>query len=175
MKILYEQKSMDKKTLNLLLADLIGYKLQRDLEATKKLNAISGDNRTLSAIVNVAKNSATGMTIETVLSGIQTALQMDIFSFKLNGVDFFKLAQEKMGEMEGMELEVYMNPLYFASEIALKSSIIPGARKRSVDEAYINERIAKSEKAWAFHFEKDIRDYLNKGSYVKRIIEETKE
>lgn len=174
MRILYQQKKIEKDKLNLFLADLIGYKLQRDTDARNKINALSGDSRTLSAIVNVAKGSATGMTLDTVLAGIKTALEMDIFSFTLNGVNFFKLVQEKINETEGMELEVYMNPLYFASEIALKSSIIPGARKRNVDEAYINERIAKSEKAWAFHFEKDIREYIDKETCVKKILEETK-
>lgn len=174
MRILYKQNAVDKETLGLFLADLIGYKLQRDTDIRNKIKALSGDSKTLSAIVNVAKRGSMGMTLENVITGLQTAMEMDIFSFKLNGVDFFKMAKEKMQETEGMEIEVYMNPLYFATEVALKSSFIPGARKRNVSEAYINERIAKHERAWAFHFEKDIQEYIDKENCIKTVLEETK-
>lgn len=176
MKILYKQDDIDPQKINLLLADLIGYKLQRDLETTKKLRALSGDSKTLSSIVNIARKSksATGMTIDTVLTGIETALSMEIFSFKFNGVDIFKLAQEQMSKTKGVELEVFMNPMYFASEVAMKGAVMPGFRKKSVEESYINERINKAEKAWAFHFEKDIKEYIDMGKCVKEVLEETK-
>ncbi len=171
MKILYESKTMDNKTLNLFLADLIGYRLQKELETRKKLNALSGDSKTLNAILFASKNSATGLTIENLISGIRTAFSFDIFSFKLNDVDVFQLVKEQMNITKGMKLEVYMNPIIFSTEIALKGQFMPGFRKKTVDQTYIDERMEKEEKSWMFKFEHDIKDYLKVGEYNKTILE----
>jgi hypothetical protein len=165
---------MDETKRKLFIADLVGYKIQRDMEMNRKLKALSGDSKTLNAILNVAKGSSTGMSLELILENIKIASSMDIFSFKINGVDFVKLAEEQMKGIKGLELEVSINPLYFASEVALRGAVMPGFRKKSVDEAYINERVHRAEQAWVFKFEKDIQEYVDKGKYVKTILEETK-
>lgn len=164
---------MDTRTRNLFVADLIGYKLQRDMEATQKLRKLSENQGWLAKIVNTARQSqsATGLTIDMVLQGIQTALNMDIFNFRVNGVDLFKMLDEKL-QKGHFELEVYMNPLYFSSEIALKQAVMPGFRKPQITEEYMNERMKKAGKSWLFGFEKQISDYINIPSCKKTIVEE---
>ena len=165
---------MDDTKRKLFIADLVGYKIQRDMEMNKKLRALSGDSRTLTAIMNAAKGSSTGMTLELILENIKMASSMDIFSFKINGVDFVKLAEEQMKGIDGLELEVYINPLYFSSEVALRGVVMPGFRKKSVDESYINEHVKKAENAWVFKFEKDIQEYIDKAILIKTVLEDKK-
>jgi len=173
MRISYRQDDIPMQKRNLFIADLIGYKLQRDLEATKKIQALSGDRRFLSSIINVAKKhgGSMGITVDTVTQGLQTALDTDIFSFKINNVDFFKMAQEKIKENK-FELEIFMNPLYFSSEIAMKLAVMPMFRRKRVDEAFIDERMDKSKRAWMYNFERKTKEYLNPKNYTKKIIEE---
>jgi hypothetical protein len=161
---------MDKR--NLFVADLIGYKLDRDLSATEKLKALSGDKRFLSMIINVAKKGspAMGMTVDTVVQGLQSALSMDIFSFKVNGVDPFKAFKEALNGKD-FELEIYMNPLYFSSEIAMKMAVMPMFKRKKMDEAYIEEKIEKTKNAWMFDFEKKTREYIDYNKCVKTVIE----
>lgn len=164
---------MDARKRNLFLADLIGYKIQRDIEATKKLEKLAEDKGFLSHVVNSARksSSATGITLDTVLSGIESALTIDIFTFKLNGVDVFKLMDEQMSK-GAFELEVWMNPMYFSSEIALRHAVMPGFRKPQITEEYINERMKRAGQAWLFQFEKNIKDYVNIPECKKTILEE---
>lgn len=170
MKVVYKQK-MDRKTRNIFIADLVGYKIQRDMEATRKLTKLSEDKGFLAKIVNTASKSgsSTGMTIDMVLNGIKTALNMEIFSFKINGIDLFSVLDDKLKD-DGFELEIYMNDLYFSSEIALKQAITPGFRK-NVTEEYIGQRMEKAKKAWLFQFEKNIKEYLDIMNCEKKILE----
>jgi hypothetical protein len=171
MRISYRQDDMSLDKRGLFLADLIGYKLQRDLKASQKMRALADDKNYLTKIVNVARRSksTTGMTVDSVLLGIETALSMDIFCFKINGVDPFKLVNEQIKNKEFL-VEVYMNPLYFASEIAL-TQVIPGFRKKEMDEKYIQERMERAGKSWSFSFEKGIKDYIDLSKCEKKILE----
>jgi hypothetical protein len=170
MRVVYRQK-MDKKTRNIFLADLVGYKIQRDMEASRKLQKLSEDKGFLAKVVNTASKSSSsaGMTIDMVLQGIKTALDMEIFCFKVNGIDVFSILNDKLKD-DMFELEIYMNDLYFSSEIALRQAITPGFRK-NVTEEYINQRMEKAKKAWLFNFEKNIKEYIDIMNCEKKILE----
>jgi hypothetical protein len=172
MRIQYRQDDVPMDMRSKFVADLIGYKLQRDLKANEKLRALANDKSYLTKIVNVARKSksTTGMTIDTVLQGIQTALGMEIFSFKINGLDPFKILNEQLTYKE-FTVEVYMNPLYFSSEVAM-SQVMPGFRKKQLDEAMITEKMTKLGKAWSFTFEKNIKEYVDMQKCVKQVLEE---
>jgi len=172
MRIQYRQDSVPIDMRSKFVADLIGYKLQRDLKANEKLRALSDDKNYLTRIVNVAKKSqtATGMTIDTVLNGIKTAMGMEIFSFKINGIDPFQTIADQL-KSEEFEVEVYMNPLYFSAEVAL-SQVMPGFRKKQLDEQAIQEKMEKTSRAWAFQFEKNIKEYIDIQKCQKKILEE---
>jgi hypothetical protein len=173
LKVLYSVPEIDVKMRNLFIADLIGYKLQRDLEATQKLRKLSENKGWMMKVVDTARKSQSsgGMTLDMVMQGLQTALNIDIFSFKVNGVDLFKLLDEKV-KSSTFEVEVFMNPLYFSSEIALKNAVMPGFRKPVLTEEYMQERMKKAGKAWLFQFEKNCKEYLNYDSINKTILEE---
>lgn len=173
MKVKYVQEKMDKQTRNLFLSDLIGYKLQRDADATRKLKRLSNDRGFMGRIVNSASKSgsATAMTVDSVIQGIQTALSIDIFSFKVNGFDLFKMVDDKIGD-GAFELEIYLNPLYLSSEIALKQVVTPGFRKPKITEEYMNERMKKAGKSWLFGFEKQTKEYIDYSTAKKTILEE---
>ena len=158
---------------NLCIADLIGYKLQRDLDATNKIRKLSEDKTWLSKVVNVARQSqsASGLTIDLVVEGLKTALNMDIFNFNINGVDPFKLLNEELKKKE-FTIEVYMNPIYFSSEIALKQAIMPGFRKKPITEEFMKEKMNKAGRSWAFTFEKGIKDYVDFNTCKKTVLEE---
>jgi len=173
MKIVYRQDDVPLQTRSMFISDLIGYKLSRDLSATKKIKALSGDKGYLTRIVDVARksSSSSGMTIDMVLTGLETALSMDIFSFKVNGLNPFSFLEERLKEKE-FSVEVYMNPLFFSSEIALKNALMPGFRKKELDDKAIEEKLLKASKAWQFGFEKDIREYVDFNKVKKTILEE---
>lgn len=173
MRVEYKQKGLPLMKKSLFLGDLIGYRVQREAEAMRKLSALSGDKKYLSAIVNVARKSSSsmGMTVDTVLSGLETALSMEIFSFRVNGVDPFKMIQDEMKKEEFI-LEVYMNPLYFSAEVALKQSLMPGFRKKSLDEADLMVKVNKASHAWKYQFERGVKEYIDLNKCEIRILEE---
>jgi hypothetical protein len=173
MRISYRQDDVLFDKRKLFCADLIGYRLQRDVEATNKIRTLSGDRKYLSAIVNVARNSAstTGITVDTIIEGLKTALSMEIFSFKVNGIDPFKIMDEQLKSKE-FTVEVYMNPLYFSSAIALKQAMMPGFRRKPIDEEFIKERMDKEGRGWAFTFEKGIKEFIDLSKCQKSILEE---
>lgn len=172
MKISYRQDNVPFDKRKLFFADLIGYKLQRDVEANKKITTLSGDSKYLSAIVNVARSSASsaGVTVDMIIEGLKTALSMEIFSFKVNGIDPFKLMEEQLKSKEFV-VEVYMNPLYFSSAIALKQAMMPGFRRKPIDEEFIKERMDKEGRGWAFTFEKGIKEYIDLSKCQKIVLE----
>ncbi len=171
-RIQYRQDDITLDMRNKFVADLIGYKLQRDLKANEKLRALSNDRGYLTRIVNVARKSksTTGMTIDTVINGIQTALGMEIFSFKINGLDPFKILYEQLKNPE-FSVEVYMNPLYFSAEVAM-GQLMPGFRKKQLTEKDIEEKLSKCSKAWAFQFERNIKEYVDLSRCKKIIVED---
>ena len=172
-KIEYRPKGLVLQKKNLLLGDLVGYRVQREGEAMKKLNALSGDRKYLSAIVNVARKSPStmGVTVDTVLAGLETALSMEIFSFKINGVDPFKLIQDELKNDEFV-IQVYMNNMFFSAEVALKQGLMPGFRRKPLDEAYLEEKVKKASRAWKFQFERGIKDYVDFKNCEIKILEE---
>jgi len=173
MRILYESERIDDLKQRTFLCDLLGYKIQRDMEMNRKLRALSGDSKTLTAIMNVArKSSSTGLTLDMILENMKTAMSMEIFSFKINGIDFFKLADDLIKEKKEFTLEVFLNPIYFSSEVALKGAVMPGFRKRSVDADYINDKMHKASQSWMHHFEKDIKEYIDISKVKRTILEE---
>lgn len=173
MKISYRQDDVSFDKRKLFFADLIGYKLQRDVDANHKISTLSGDRRYLSAIVNVARSSSSsaGVTVDMIIEGLKTALSMDIFSFKVNGIDPFRLIEEQLKAKEFV-VEVWMNPLYFSSAIALKQAVMPGFRKKPITEDFIRERMLKEGRGWAYSFEKGIKEYVDMEKCKKTILEE---
>lgn len=173
MRIRYQQDDVPLESRNLCIADLIGYKLQRDLDATNKIRKLSGDKTWLSKVVNVARQSksSTGLTVDLVIEGLKTALNMDIFNFKINNVDPFKILNDELKKKEFV-MEVYINPIVFSSEIALKQALMPGFRKKPVTEEFLKERMDRAGVAWAFSFEKGIKDYVDMSKCKKTVLEE---
>lgn len=169
MKVSYVIPGISMQTKARLVADLTGYRLQRDLHAEKKLKALSDNSKWMGKVVDVAKKNsgAPGMTIDTVLQGLNTALSMDIFSFRVNGVDVFKSYQEHLTP-EPMVLEIEMNELYFSSEIAMEQAIRPGFRK-DVTTEYIEGRMERAKRKWLFEFEANVKEYFNAKAVAKKL------
>lgn len=170
MKVSYTIPNMDMRVKNRFIADLLGYRLQRDIEVEQKLTKLSDNKTWIGRIIDASKGSATGLTVDNIIQGLQTALNVSIFSFKVNGVDVFKLFEEHL-KVEPLVLEVEMSDLYFSSRIALEQSLKPGFRKNVTTE-YINERMERTKMAWLFQFEKQVTDWFDPGKVQRKIIEE---
>jgi hypothetical protein len=95
---------------------------------------------------------------------------MEIFSFKINGLDPFKILYEQLKNPE-FSVEVYMNPLYFSAEVAM-GQLMPGFRKKQLTEKDIEKKLSKCSKAWAFQFERNIKEYVDLSRCKKIIVED---
>jgi len=49
---------------------------------------------------------------------------------------------------------------------------MPGFRKKQLDEQMIQEKMLKATRAWAFQFEKNIKDYVDIQKCQKTVLEE---
>ena len=131
------------------------YKLKDDAEAIRKI-------KTLSSIKLNKLRQGKGMggiTVENLLTAIDTTSASDIFKFKINGVNLCDVVKDK----KDIELEIAMDDNFFMTRMLVDSVLFkvkdPG------------EALQKQKDKWIAWFEKNLKDYhpLNKCS--KDIIE----
>jgi len=156
MKVKYKLKDMPLKQQSLCAGDLIRYYGESKYKMIESVEKIA-ENRGLTVkLLNVIRNHTTmaGLTIDSLINNLELASGTDIFKFKINGKDPTDLFKD--GDME---MEIYMNPIYFATKSAI-SSQLPGFRRKTVGSSTELEMKARQEQAkWMRWFEKELNKY----------------
>jgi len=165
MKIEYTLKGMPLLKQTLCIGDLLRYYGERKYKLLEDLEKIEHNKGLKIKVLNAIKeHTRAGMTIDQLMTGLQTAGAIDVFKFKVNGKDLCDAF-----EKTDMKLEVYMNPIYF-STAGVMSSILPGFRR--VKRTPL-EQAQHEQSNWIRWFEKNMnKDYHPFNKWTKKILEE---
>lgn len=166
MKILYKLKEMPLYKQSQCIGDLTRYFGESKFKLVESVEKIE-ENRGLSVklLNTIRKHTSAGMTIEGLVNNLQLASGMDVFKFKINGSDITKMFKD--GDVE---LEIYMNPLYFATKGAI-SAQVPGFRRKAVQSQTELEIKAKQEQTkWLKWFERELNKYHPKSEWSRQVI-----
>lgn len=122
-------------------------------------------------LLNVIRNhtSTPGMTIDGFLRNLEIASAVDIFSFTINKKDpcvVFDI------DSQDVELEVYMNPLFFATKGAM-TQYLPGFRKPKLKgEGALDFYAKKAQEDWLRWFERELGRYHPHQFWKKDVLED---
>ena len=146
--------------------DLIKYRGETIYKIREGLDKIKDNKGLASIIINAMKKNKgmAGMTIEQLLTNLETSSSIDIFSFKVNDHELYKLFDES----NNMNIEVYMDDLYFQSK-AMMDQALQGFRIKKMPYSLLVE---KEKDKWLRWFEKNLKDYHPLNQTIKSLIEE---
>lgn len=167
MRIKYTLKDMPLLKQSLCIGDLMRYYGESKFKLIESVRRIE-ENRGLSAkmLNTIRKHTNVGMTIDALVMNLQTASGTDIFNFKINGVDPTEVFTDK-----NIELEIYMNPLYFVTKSAITGQI-PGFRRKPASTGVEIEMKARQEQTkWIKWFEKELNKYHPSSSWKKQVLD----
>lgn len=170
MRSVYELHDMSLLQQGKCTADLLKYYGERKYKLLEQLTSVSNNEMVTIKLLNqIRKHTNTAsLTIDQLLSGLESAAGIDVFSFKINGIN-----PAEMFKSRDVTLEVYMNPLYFTTQAALSQSL-PGFRKhKNIDmDQKILEVAQKEQAKWVRWFEKELNVYHTNRLWEKIVIEE---
>jgi len=170
MKLKYELHKMPLLQQSKCMGDLMKYYGERKFKLLEQVNAISSNEAVSIKLLNTIRKhtSFAGVTIDQLVSGLETAAGIDIFSFKVNDINPCDMFQK-----EDITLEVYMNPIYFTTQAALSASL-PGFRKhKHMDmETKIKNMAMKDQDRWLRWFEKELNNYHPNKLWKRTLLEE---
>jgi len=171
MKIVYNLHKMPLLKQSLCIGDLIRYYGESKFKLVESVRRIE-ENRGLSSkmLNTIRKHTNVGMTIESLVTNLQMASGTDIFKFKINGMD-----PTTMFTDEDIELEIYMNPLYFVTKGAITGQL-PGFRRKPANtETEIEMKARQEQTKWIKWFEKELNKYHPSCYWKKRVVETDKD
>jgi len=152
------------------MGDLMKYYGERKFKLMEQVHAISNNEMVSSKLLNTIRKHGgmAGLSIEQFVQGLQTASDIDVFSFKVNDVD-----PCKMFKGENLELEVYMNPIYFSTQASL-SVAMPGFRKHKENdvEKLVLKKARMEQNRWLRWFDKELNNYHPSEYWKKTVVEE---
>ena len=167
MKIRYTLKKMPLLKQSLCVGDLTRYYGESKYKLIESVKRIE-ENRGLSAklLNTIRKHTAmAGLTIDGLINNLELASGTDIFKFKINNqtiTDMFKDGD--------VELEIYMNPIYFVTKGAITSQL-PGFRRKPAQSSTEIEFKAKQEQTkWITWFERELNKYHPRSNWEKTVI-----
>ena len=166
MKIKYKLKDMPLYKQSQCIGDLTKYFGESKYKLIESVEKIE-ENRGLSVklLNTIRKHTHAGMTIDGFVNGLSLASGTDIFKFKINGSDITKLFKD--GDIE---LEIYMNPLYFVTKGAMFAQV-PGFRRKTFTSQTELELKAKQEQTkWLKWFEKELNKYHPRSEWNRQVI-----
>lgn len=167
MRIKYNLKGISLKNQSLCIGDLIRYYGESKYKLIESVERISENRGITAKMLNAIRDhTKAGMTLEGLITNLQMASGTDIFTFKVNGKDPTELFHD--GDIE---LEIYMNPLYFTTKAGI-SGQIPGFRRKNIGSSAELQMKAKQEQAkWIKWFEKELNKYHPRSQWGKRILD----
>jgi len=166
MRMLYKMNDVDLKKKALFIGDFTMYFGEAKYELKDHIEKLQKNSTMSSKLVNSVRKipGMTGFTIDSFLAGLETAQSTDVFSFKVNGETLDKLLNDK----KDIELEIYMNPLYFITKAAYYQ-YFPGFRNKHDSVEVIAK---KEEDAWLKHFENNLSKYYPRNKWVRSVMED---
>ena len=167
MKVQYTIKKMPLLKQSLCMGDLIRYYGESKFKLIESVRRIE-ENRGLSSkmLNTIRKHTNVGMTIDGLVTNLQMASGTDIFKFKINGVD-----PTEMFTDEDVQLEIYMNPLYFVTKGAISGQLPGFRRKPSNTETEIEMKARQEQTKWLKWFEKELNKYHPSCFWKKNIMD----
>jgi len=151
------------------MGDLMRYYGESKFKLLETINKICTNETIAIKLLNTIRKHTgmAGLTIDSLVDGLQTSASMDIFKYKVNGKNPCDIFASK-----DVKLEVYMNPIFFATEASLNLSL-PGFRKhKSMDmEERVKELTIKKRNDWVRWFEKELNNYHSHKLWKKTVLE----
>jgi hypothetical protein len=165
MRIIYECKDISKRNRANCVGDLLRYYGETRYKIVESLEKIK-NNKTISAmLVNSMRKRAgmTGLTVDMLLTRLENTAQMKMLDLKINGKQPYIIFEDG----EDMEIEIFMDDLYFETK-AMLDQALPGIRKKPSVDVYV----FKEKEAWVRWFEKNLKDYHPLDKCFKRVVEQ---
>ena len=152
------------------MGDLMRYYGESKFKLMEDVNRINSSRGLTEKLLNTIRKHTgnAGMTVDQLVNGLQTASEIDIFTYTVNGRNPCDIFQT-----EKVELEVYMNPIHFATKASL-GAVLPGFRKARQPnmESQIQDLAKKEQDKWIRWFEKELNGYHTRKLWDRKIIEE---
>jgi len=169
MRIKYKLHKMPLLQQSKCMGDLTKYYGERKFKLLEQVTAIRNNDLIATKLLNTIRKhtGTTGLTIDQLVNGLETAAGVDIFTFKVNDVNPCEMFKD-----EDLTLEVYMNPIYFTTQAALGAQL-PGFRKhRHMDmESKIKDIAQKDQDRWLRWFEKELNNYHPSKLWKRTVLE----
>lgn len=159
MEMKYRLKGMKLSRQSKCVGDLVRYYGDIRFTLLDKVRKIQS-NATYSAkfLDLLRQHSSAGITLDNLITGLETISNMEIFRFKMNGKNPCECFSN-----EDIDLEIYMNPMYFTALAAIYNAMTP-------------ERILKvskkEEEKWIYWFEKELNKYHPSSLWEKSVLKE---
>jgi hypothetical protein len=160
MKAQYRMKNMPLIKQSMCVGDLVRYYGETRFKLLDKVRRIQSNQGLTVKLLNILRtNTKSGLTLDNLITGLETVSEMDIFKFKMNETDPCAWFQE--GDVV---MEVYMNPFFFTATAAVNNALR--------DPMKIPE-IAKHEEAkWVAWFEKELNKYHPRQLWEKTVLKD---
>jgi len=167
MRIKYTLKDMPLLKQSLCVGDLIRYYGESKFKLIESVKRIE-QNRglTVKMLNTIRKHTKVGMSIDSLIMNLQMASGTDIFKFKINGKDPTEIFSD--GEIE---LEIYMNPIYFVTKSAITGQIPGFRRKPAGTETEIEMKARQEQTKWIKWFDKELNKYHPSSHWKKQILD----
>lgn len=169
LRIKYALSNMSLRQQALCFGDLMRYYGDSKFKLAETVAKIANNKGLRVKLLNAIRKhtGSSGLTVESLITGLETASSIDIFNFKVNGVNPCEIFGDK-----NVELEIYMNPLYFTTRGAITQHL-PGLHKaRGGTEKMMLIQAKKEEANWVRWFEKELDRYHHSNHWAKKVVEE---
>jgi hypothetical protein len=148
---------------SLCFGDLMRYYGDSKFKLAESIRKIQTNKGIAVKLLNAIRNhTKTGMSLDVFLDSLENTSKIDIFKYTINGHDPCTIFHE--GDIE---LEVYMNPVYFSTKGAITQNL-PGFRrhKKGAGGSVYNQ--AK----WVVWFERELNKYHSCRDWKKKVIDD---
>jgi len=166
MKIKYGLKNMSLLNQSLCIGDLMRYYGESKFKLVESIEKIAEDRGLTVKMLNaIRKHTMAGITIDGLINNLELAAGTDVFKFTINGKDPTEIFID--GDIE---LEIYMNPLYFTTKAAI-SGQIPGFRRKKISsELELNIKAKQEQTKWLRFFERELNKYHPRDQWHKKVL-----
>jgi hypothetical protein len=164
MKIRYTLEDMPLRKQSLCFGDLMRYYGDSKFKLAESIKKIQANKGVAVKLLNAIRNhTKTGMSLDMFLDSLENTSHIDIFKYTVNGKDPCTIFQE-----ETVELEVYMNPVYFSTKGAITQHL-PGFRSH---KGNVYDQAKKEQDKWLVWFERELNKYHSCREWKKKVIED---
>jgi len=167
LKLKYILKEIPFKQQALCIGDLLRYHGESKYGLAESIDRIASNKGLAVKLLNTIRSHSgmSGMTIDSLINQLQVASGIDIFKFTVNGEDLSTVFKDT----KEIELDVYMNPVYFTTKGAL-TQYLPGIRRKKAGNDAVLEQAKFEQEKWIRWFERELCKYHPQNRWEKKII-----